>query len=174
MRDADLRIKQWCIEELQRAERPLALDLDVLVGHYQIDGIHRKGCPGAAWPKQAIYDALAPAGPEQLMIPANGLAPYFTGRTFEAATDKQVFWVSRDYNISAARPRMARIDVELEEGSMVFWHGHDTSLYAYSISTYRQEKHASLDVMLDANGDCFFSASAGTRIRWIGILGYWK
>lgn len=39
MVEASLRVKRWCVEELTGAGLPVRVDGDVLVGHFQIDGV---------------------------------------------------------------------------------------------------------------------------------------
>lgn len=58
MVDASVRAKQWCLAELEKEGVPMVVDEHVLAGHFQIDGVHRVNCPGAAWPKARILAAL--------------------------------------------------------------------------------------------------------------------
>lgn len=57
-----IRVQQWIIEESARLGMPLTVDADLLVGHFQLDPIHRPYCPGPAWPKARILAALQGGG----------------------------------------------------------------------------------------------------------------
>lgn len=56
--EASIRLHQWIIEECAGVGRPLEVDEDLLVGHHQLDPIHRAGCPGSGWPKAEILSRL--------------------------------------------------------------------------------------------------------------------
>lgn len=59
MIDASVRVKLWCLEELARLGRPMAIDDEMLVGHFQIDGVNRVNCPGPEWPRERILSGIA-------------------------------------------------------------------------------------------------------------------
>lgn len=55
----DIRVKLWCLGELQRLGRGFPLDsIDRLLGHFMIDPVNRAGCPGPHWPRQSIWTWL--------------------------------------------------------------------------------------------------------------------
>jgi N-acetylmuramoyl-L-alanine amidase/LysM domain len=60
MVEADLVVKFWCLQELQRdGYAPIVIDDDAIVGHHQIDPVNRPNCPGNGRPKATILARLA-------------------------------------------------------------------------------------------------------------------
>ena len=49
--DADLRVKRWCVDEVQRVtgKNLLRFGVDSLAGHHMFDGVNRAECPGRYW-----------------------------------------------------------------------------------------------------------------------------
>lgn len=55
MIDASIRVKRWCLDELARLGRSFQREDDeMLVGHFQIDGVNRLHCPGPEWPRGRV------------------------------------------------------------------------------------------------------------------------
>lgn len=57
---ADLKLKQWCVEEVKRVtgKDMLRFDIDSLAGHHMFDSVNRKYCPGTGWPREKLYKDL--------------------------------------------------------------------------------------------------------------------
>jgi hypothetical protein len=69
---ADLKLKQWCVEEVARAGNDLMrFGLDSLSGHYMFDGVNRPYCPGTGWPREQLYADLT-GGNELANLNADG------------------------------------------------------------------------------------------------------
>lgn len=59
MVEADIVVKFWCLQELQRQGFPaIVLDNDAIVGHHQIDPVNRPNCPGAGRPRANVLQRL--------------------------------------------------------------------------------------------------------------------
>lgn len=58
MIDATIRVKRWCLEELDRYGMPMPVRDAKLAGHFQIDAVNRSGCPGDNWPRATILARL--------------------------------------------------------------------------------------------------------------------
>lgn len=61
MIDATIRVKRWCLEELERLGQSMEVDHEMLGGHFQIDGVNRVNCPGPEWPRGRIMVAITQA-----------------------------------------------------------------------------------------------------------------
>ncbi len=63
MYQTDLRIKRWCIKEVERVAGKdlLRFGIDSLAGHYMFDQVNRPYCPGTGWPRERLYDDLTNA-----------------------------------------------------------------------------------------------------------------
>lgn len=75
---ADLRVKQWCIEEVRRVMgvELMRYGIDSLAGHHMFDPVNRKECPGAFWRNEyrgRLFMDLTPAppAPERLWLYGN-------------------------------------------------------------------------------------------------------
>lgn len=53
-----MRWHKWCMDELAGAGVGIQYTPDVLIGHFQIDGVNRVNCPGPNWTKQLILKAI--------------------------------------------------------------------------------------------------------------------
>lgn len=59
MIETTIKLKLWCIEELQRVRGySMDINIDLLCGHYMIDAVNRSSCPGPQWPRQRILRSL--------------------------------------------------------------------------------------------------------------------
>ena len=65
MIEATIRIKRWCLEELERKGLPMMADDDLLIGHFQIDGVNRVNCPGPEWPRGRILADVSDSKQEE-------------------------------------------------------------------------------------------------------------
>ena len=65
MIEATIRIKRWCLKELERKGLPMTADDDLLIGHFQIDGVNRVNCPGPEWPRGRILKAVGDSKQEE-------------------------------------------------------------------------------------------------------------
>lgn len=72
MYDADVQLKQWCIEACAEAGHDLMrFGLDSLAGHFMFDGRDRANCPGHTWPRTQLYADLQPRKEEEDFVMAN-------------------------------------------------------------------------------------------------------
>ena len=67
MIEATVKVKRWCLGELQEAGMPMTVDRHLLAGHFQIDGVNRVNCPGPEWPRERILERVS-----ELMDPRKG------------------------------------------------------------------------------------------------------
>lgn len=74
MYEADLRLKQWCVEEVARVtgKDMLRFGLDSLAGHHMFDGVNRKYCPGTGWPREQLYKDLTTQEDDLANLNADG------------------------------------------------------------------------------------------------------
>ncbi len=74
MVETAVRFLRWCNEELIReGYPPIPGDEGRVIGHCEIDGVNRAGCPGTGWPKARYLDALRASEPRtQNQEPAGG------------------------------------------------------------------------------------------------------
>lgn len=169
MLDASARVKQWCIEELRREGMDLAVDADMLAGHFQIDPIHRAACPGSAWPKAALLDRLKEGGDS--MIRHNAIAAWFENRDFPAGVDGGEMQIAGDFTLPVTEGTV-RVEAFLDAGRIAF---ADAVSHAYAGAVDTQEgSHTGIVDVKIAAGVCFFDCVPGTRIRRLGCLAYWK
>jgi hypothetical protein len=69
MVEADIVVKFWCLQELQRERYPpIVVDDDAIVGHNQIDPVNRPHCPGVGRPRADILARLAALAGGQAQI----------------------------------------------------------------------------------------------------------
>lgn len=52
---SDVKVKKWCLEELNRYGRTMPVSPEMLVGHFEIDAVNRPYCPGGGYPRPRIY-----------------------------------------------------------------------------------------------------------------------
>jgi len=55
--EADVKVKRWCVEEIQRLTdwQPLRFGIDSLASHHMFDPVNRKECAGRFW--REVYQA---------------------------------------------------------------------------------------------------------------------
>jgi N-acetylmuramoyl-L-alanine amidase len=127
MFDADIRVKRWCLEELERNGIALQVDEDLLVGHSQIDPVNRANCPGRAWPKSEIIAALKQGrGEEEEMYhQLNAENAFLANKEVQGPQPVNAFF---DYKLPAQAKRV-RIEFMLRNGYLRVLHG-DTKVEA--------------------------------------------
>ncbi|MEX0786890.1 MAG: hypothetical protein WD939_09650 [Dehalococcoidia bacterium] len=164
MVEANIRVKRWCLEELARAGMPIELDSEALVGHFQIDGVHRVNCPGTAWAKDSVLQALG----EPPMIRKNGIAKSFEDRTFAQAARGVTLEIASEFKLPATA-RQVRVEVFMASGGVVVRDG--TKAYAGQVSQLWNKQHGEIDV-LPKDGTIYLDFEKGSKVKRIGCLGY--
>ena len=119
---ADLRVKQWCIDEVRRVTGKdlMRFGLDSLAGHYMFDAVNRANCPGPSWQREYRQRLFSDLMEEDDMYHRHdgwGLIGYSVGAGQTAAINaRETFKVPAEAK---------RIDIEFlsETGYGVLLHG---------------------------------------------------
>lgn len=139
-----------------------------------------KSDPGVLFPWEWFINELKKQpdqGGSDMMIPANGVAQWFSDRIgprrYNGPEDGREFdemLIRADFQDSLPQEaKMVRLDVGLKSGSMKWNHGSPNGLIAGVIED--GETHAIIDILIGDDGRVLFNGAA--EIRFVGILGYW-
>lgn len=165
MVEATIRVHRWIRDELAAADMPLTIDEDVLIGHFQIDGVHRVYCPGPQWPKARILAALKDEE-EDDMKAHHAWAAWFINRELGPSNDIYTMQAASDF----ALPEDARavmFQVLTAPGTTVeFFHGDtDIPVACTGENTYVGNLH---------EGTLNFRARQGAVIKNVHCVGYFR
>jgi hypothetical protein len=171
MFEADIAVKAWCIAELAAAARPMTIDEDVLVGHHQIDAVNRPDCPGSAWPRSRIIEALRheAGGGDAMWVRLNGQASWWSGRSLGPTRDG-VMRLDVDFPMLPATVRAVDLEVFLDpesRGAFVLRDGDGA--YAGQVNPHRLQavfRAVPKDWLLR------FNVAGEVRVELVGVVGY--
>lgn len=164
MVDATVRVKRWCLDELARAGMPMHFDTDALVGHYQIDGVHRVNCPGDGWARATILQAIE----GESMKRKNGFAQAFENKSFNLAKKGIKLNVVKEFKVPAGASQV-RIEIFMDAGGIVVRDG--SKAYAGQVSQRWDKQHGVIDAYPKDNV-IYLDVEKASKVRRIGCLGY--
>ncbi len=164
MVEASISVKRWCLEELERIGMPMRFDTNALVGHHQIDGVHRTGCPGSGWPRETMLQALG----DESMIRKNGFASRLENRSFVQPKTGFKLDIAKDFKLPS-NARQVRLEIFMHSGGLVVRDGNNA--YAGQVSHVWDKQHGVVDVF-PKDGVILLDFQPKSKVSRIGCLGY--
>jgi N-acetylmuramoyl-L-alanine amidase len=167
---ADVAVKAWCVRQLATAGMPMAIDDDALVGHCQIDPVHRPDCPGATWPRREVVHRLrAELGGDEMWVRLNGRAPWWSGRRLGPMREG-VMRLDVDFPELPSTARAVDLEVFLAAGSRgAFVLRDGDGAYAGQVS---ERSPRSVIRVVPSGRRLRFEVTGNVTIELVGVVGY--
>lgn len=121
---ADLKVKRWCIEEIQRVQGAdlMRFQIDSLAGHHMFDNVNRPECPGKDWRnayRQNLFTDLTTG--DDMYHKLDTWAGFFSGLEIVNGTPQDIN-VQADFMVPP-EAKVAEIEFLCLKGYVEVFHG---------------------------------------------------
>ena len=165
----DIDWKEWCLEEVARADMAMERGTEMLAGHFQIDAVNRPDCPGDNWPRAEILRALMEEA-DEMWKRINGVAKWWTGMVLKAGP-RGTMQLDKDF---PTMPPAKAVDLDVylasdTKGGLAFYDGNGS--FAGKVTP--RSPHEVIRVVPGWTRQVLFEVEGpSAHVETMGVVGY--